>query len=102
MFLGADGAAIPQAMAAHLAHIAALAGPERVGIGLDFMYLEGSDYNFYQVQQGAMAARLPRAAVGLHAARAALGSLVAALEGEGSAANEIRGILGGNYLKLAL
>ena len=101
MFLGADGDAIAQAMAAHLAHIAALAGAERVGLGLDFMYLEGSDYGFYQSNKAQWPRGYPEPPWGFMQPEQ-FGSLVAALEAKGFSRDEIRGILGGNYMRLAI
>src|SRR5690606_15128052 len=47
MFLGAGAREIPAAMARHAAYLAERIGAERIGLGLDFMYLDGSDYGFY-------------------------------------------------------
>ena len=56
MFLGADAKSLPATMARHTAHIAEIAGADRVGLGLDFMYLDGSDYAFYHTNKD----RFPR------------------------------------------
>jgi len=101
MFLGADGDAIPQAMATHLAHIAGIAGAARVGLGLDFMYLEGSDYGFYQTNKAQWPRGYPEPPWGFMQPEQ-LGSLVAALEARGFGRDEIRGILGANYLRLTM
>jgi membrane dipeptidase len=99
MFLGAEGTAIPRAMATHLAHIAGLAGADRVGLGLDFMYLEGSDYGFYHANKAQWPRGYP-APPWSFLQPEQLGDLVAAIEAAGFARDEIRGILGGNYLRL--
>lgn len=101
MFLGVAGPRIPQAMARHLAHIAALAGPDRVGLGLDFMFLEGSDYGFYHAAKGRWPRGYPEPPWDFFQPEQ-FGDLVAALEAEGFGADEIRGVLGENYLRLAL
>lgn len=100
MFLGAEEAAIPRAIAQHAAHIASIAGADRVGLGLDFMFLEGSDYGFFHRAKG----RWPR---GYPAPPWAFfqpeqfGELVRELEAVGFDKTELPGILGGNYLRLA-
>jgi len=100
MFLGADAARIPRAMAEHAAHIAGLIGAERVGLGLDFMYLQGSDYGFYTRSR----ARWPRGYPSppwdfLQPEQ--FGDLVEALETRGFDRTQVAGILGDNYLRLA-
>ena len=50
-FLGATGVDIPKEMARHAAHIAEIAGADKLGVGLDYMYLDGSDYGFYHSQK---------------------------------------------------
>ncbi|WP_186418394.1 membrane dipeptidase [Bosea sp. CS1GBMeth4] len=101
MFLGAAGPQIPQAMARHLSHIAGLAGPGRVGLGLDFMFLEDSDYGFYHTARGRWPRGYPEPPWHFFQPEQ-FGDLLAALEAEGFGAQEIRGILGENYLRLAL
>jgi membrane dipeptidase len=94
MFLGVDGARIPAAMADHVAHIASLAGAERVGLGLDFMFLEGSDYGFFHEARG----RWPRgypAPPWDFLQPEQFGALVDALEGKGFSHAELIGVLGG-------
>ena len=101
MFLGAGLPEIPDAMARHAAHIAEIAGADRVGLGLDFMFLERSDYAFYYKN----AHRWPRGYSEPpwdFIQPEQLGDLVAALEAVGFDKNEVRGILGENYLRHAL
>jgi membrane dipeptidase len=100
MFLGVDGARIPAAMAEHVAHIAGIAGADRVGLGLDFMFLEGSDYGFFHAARG----RWPRGYPAppwdfLQPEQVA--DLVVALEAKGFSRPELSGVLGENYLRLA-
>jgi len=100
MFLGAEGLDLPRTMAEHLAHIAAIAGADRVGLGLDFMFLEGSDYGFFHASAG----RWPRgypAPPWSFLQPEQLGDLVDALVRVGFDTTELRGILGENYLRLA-
>lgn len=47
-FLAGEGGDLLSAMADHVIHVASLAGIDRVGLGLDFMELTGSDYRFYR------------------------------------------------------
>ena len=98
MFLGAKSADIPRAMAEHAAYVAEIAGAACVGLGLDFMYLEGSDYGFFHGSR----ARWPRGYPDppwdfLQPEQ--LGALVEELERAGFTAAEVAGILGGNYLR---
>lgn len=100
MFLGASGRHIPEAMATHVAHIASLAGPERVGIGLDFMFLEGSDYGFFHAARGRWPRGYPEPPWDFFQPEQ-FGDLVRALEAKGFAHKELVGVLGENYLRLA-
>lgn len=100
MFLGAEGPGIPGAMADHLAHIAAIAGADRVGLGLDFMYLEGSDYGFFQASRGRWPRGYPDPPWSFLQPEQ-IGDLIEALGRRGFGMPEIRGILGENYLRLA-
>jgi membrane dipeptidase len=99
-FLGASGAAIPDAMAEHAAHIAGIAGADRVGLGLDFMFLEGSDYGFYHRSKGRWPRGYPEPPWSFLQPEQ-FGDLVRALEKKGFARGELRGLLGDNYLRLA-
>jgi membrane dipeptidase len=101
MFLGVAGQQIPWEMARHLAHIAAIAGPERLGLGFDFMFLENSDYGFYHAAKGRWPRGYPPPPWDFLQPEQ-FGDLVAALEAIGFGEGEIRGILGENYLRLAL
>lgn len=99
MFLGAAGPDIPGRMAAHVAHVAGLIGADRVGLGLDFMFLEGSDYGFFHAAR----VRFPRGYPDppwdfLQPEQ--FGDLVLALEAAGFSRDEMPGVLGGNYLRL--
>jgi len=101
MFLGVNGPDIPRTMARHAAHVAAIAGADRIGLGLDFMFLEGSDYGFYHAARH----RWPRGypPPPWHFIQPEqLGDLVAELEAIGFSRNEVKGLLGENYLRLAL
>jgi membrane dipeptidase len=100
MFLGAEGAALPGAIADHVAHIASLAGADRVGLGLDFMYLEGSDYGFFHAARGRWPRGYPDPPWSFLQPEQ-FGDLVAALAAKGFSTAEMRGILGENYLRLA-
>jgi membrane dipeptidase len=101
MFLGADGPEIPAAMARHAAHVAGIAGADRVGLGLDFMFLEGSDYGFFHAAKGRWPRGYPDPPWAFIQPEQ-LGDLVAALEVVGFGQDELPGILGGNYLRLCV
>jgi membrane dipeptidase len=101
MFLGAEGPGIPKAMAMHAAHIANIAGADRVGLGLDFMFLEGSDYVFFHSARGRWPRGYPEPPWHFLQPEQ-FSDLVAELEGIGFRRVEIEGLLGGNYLRLAI
>jgi membrane dipeptidase len=100
MFLGAEGPALPGAIADHVAHIAAIAGADRVGLGLDFMYLEGSDYGFFHATRGRWPRGYPEPPWSFLQPEQ-IGDLVDAIAAKGFSAAEMRGILGENYMRLA-
>jgi membrane dipeptidase len=100
MFLGAEEAAIPREMARHAAHIASIAGADRVGLGLDFMFLEGSDYAFFHGGKGRWPRGYPDPPWAFFQPKQ-FGDFVTELEAVGFQQSEIPGILGGNYLRLA-
>jgi membrane dipeptidase len=100
MFLGAGGPDLPRAMSEHAAHIAAIAGAERVGIGLDFMYLEGSDYGFYHATKHRWPRGYPEPPWAFLQPEQ-FGDLIDALAARGFSTAGLRGILGENYARLA-
>jgi membrane dipeptidase len=100
-FLGAEGPDLPRAMADHAAHVADLVGAERVGLGLDFMFLEGSDYGFYRAGRERWPRGYPEPPWSFLQPEQ-LGDLVEALLARGFTGAEVRGVLGENYLKLAI
>jgi membrane dipeptidase len=67
MFLGVAGPHLPDAIAEHAAHVASLVGADRVGLGLDFMFLEGSDYGFFHAGKGRWPRVLSRTTLGISA-----------------------------------
>ncbi|MEQ9638675.1 MAG: membrane dipeptidase [Alphaproteobacteria bacterium] len=97
-FLGAADDEIPVQMARHAAHIAGLAGADKVGLGLDFMYLEGSDYGFFHAARGRWPRGYPDPPWSF-AQPEQLGAIVVALETEGFERGQMKGLLGGNYLR---
>ena len=99
-FLGAGQAGIPERMAEHAAHIAGIAGADRVGLGLDFMFLQGSDYAFFMANRDKFPRGYPDPPWSFIQPEQ-FGDLVAAFEGKGFSQAEIKGILGDNYLRLA-
>jgi membrane dipeptidase len=100
MFLGVEGPDLPRTMAEHAAHIAGIAGADRVGLGLDFMYLEGSDYDFFHASAGRWPRGYPTPPWSFLQPEH-VGDLVDALVRVGFSTAELRGILGENYLRLA-
>jgi membrane dipeptidase len=99
-FLGVETAKIPAAMAEHAAHIAGIAGADRVGLGLDFMFLENSDYGFFHRAPGRWPRGYPEPPWSFLQPEQ-FGDLVLALEQKGFDREEMKGLLGGNYLRLA-
>jgi membrane dipeptidase len=100
MFLGVDGPRLPAAIAEHVAHIASLAGADRVGLGLDFMFLEGSDYGFFHGAPGRWPRGYPAPPWDFFQPEQ-FGDLMLALETKGFSQAELIGVLGENYLRLA-
>jgi membrane dipeptidase len=99
-FLGVEGAQIPAAMAEHAAHIAGIAGADRVGLGVDFMFLENSDYEFFHQTRGRWPRGYPEPPWSFLQPEQ-FGDLVLALEQKGFDREEMKGLLGRNYLRLA-
>ena len=99
MFLGATSSDIPAAMAQHAAHIASIAGPDRVGLGLDFMFLEGSGYDFFHRARERWPKGYPDPPWDFLQPEQ-FGDLVIELENAGFSNTEVIGVLGGNYLRL--
>jgi len=97
-FLGAEDNDIPREMARHAAHIAGLAGADKIGLGTDFMFLEGSDYGFFHNQRDTWPRGYPEPPWSFFQPEQ-LPALVAALEVEGFTKDQIRGLLGENYLR---
>ncbi len=97
-FLGEADDGIPPAMARHAAYIAGIAGADKVGLGLDFMYLEGSDYGFFHAARGRWPRGYPDPPWSFVQPEQ-LGAIVAALEAEGFERAQMKGVLGGNYLR---
>jgi membrane dipeptidase len=98
MFLGCEGPDIPRVMARNAAHVAGIAGMDRVALGLDFMFLERSDYGFFHAARG----RWPRGypPPPWHFLQPEqFGDLVTELEAAGFDQAGIKGILGANYLR---
>lgn len=100
MFLGAPGPRLPETIAEHAAYIAELAGADRVGLGLDFMFLDGSDYGFFHAGKGRWPRGYPDPPWDFLQPEQ-FGDLVRALEAKGFARGELAGVLGENYLRLA-
>jgi membrane dipeptidase len=98
--LGAAGLAIAGAMAEHAAHIAGLAGADRVGLGLDFIYLAASDYGFFHRAREKWPRGYPNPPWSFLEPEQ-FGDLVEALEKKGFDRAEMRDLLGGNYLRPA-
>lgn len=97
-FLGAAASELPAAIARHIAYIADLAGAAHVGLGLDFMFLEGSDYGFFHETRDRWPRGYPPPPWSFFQPEQ-FGALVAAVEAQGFSQTEIGGILGGNLLR---
>lgn len=99
-FLGVEGPDLPRTIAEHVAHVASIAGIDRVGLGLDFMYLEGSDYGFYHAARGRWPRGYPPPPWSFLQPEQ-MGDVIDALMARGFTSSEVRGVLGENYLRLA-
>ena len=99
MFVGVPGPRLPEAMAEHAAYIAEIAGADRVGLGLDFMFLENSDYGFFHAAKGRWPRGYPDPPWDFLQPEQ-FGDLVQALENKGFTKAELPGVLGENYLRL--
>jgi len=77
-----------------------IAGADCVGLGLDFMFLEGSDYGFYHRAKGRWPRGYPEPPWSFLQPEQ-FGDLVRALEKKGFSQDELKGLLGANYLRLA-
>jgi len=100
MFLGVDGPGIPRAMSEHVAHIAGIVGADRVGLGFDFMFLEGGDYGFFHAARSRWPRGYPDPPWSFLQPQQ-FGDLVDELVARGFNSGEMRGLLGENYLRLA-
>ncbi len=101
MFLGADAVQIPDSMARHAAYLAEMIGVDHIGLGLDFMYLDGSDYSFFHQNRLSWPRGYPEPPWDFFQPEQ-LPDLVTALLKIGFTKEDIRGILSENYLKHAL
>lgn len=97
-FLGAEGDQLPAAVARHIAYIANLVGAAHVGLGLDFMYLEGSDFGFFHRSRDRWPRGYPPPPWSFFQPEQ-FGALAAAIEAQGFSQTETAGILGGNLLR---
>jgi len=97
-FLGAADAALPRVMSEHAAYIAELSGVDSVGLGLDFMYLEGSDYGFFHQGRTRWPRGYPEPPWSFFQPEQ-MGALVGELEKRGFDRQGVRKILGENYTR---
>lgn len=100
-FLSEGPCDIPQEMSRHLAYMADLVGPEHLGLGLDFMFLEGSDYGFYARAPERWPRGYPPPPWDFFQPEQ-IEALVIALEQRGFTRTEMQGLLGENYLRVTL
>lgn len=98
-FLGAEGPEVAREMARHAAYIATRIGSDRLGIGLDWMYLDGSDYGFFHAARESWPRGYPDPPWHFLQPEQ-LPDLVTAFETVGFGRKEIVGLLGENYLRL--
>jgi membrane dipeptidase len=100
MFLGAADHELERECARHICHVAELAGPDKVGFASDFMFLEGSDYGFYHSNPNRFTAGYPPPPWPFLPPER-FPELTARLLACGFGEHELRGIYGGNYLRVA-
>jgi membrane dipeptidase len=72
-----------------------------VGLGTDFMYLDGSDYGFFHAAQGRWPRGYPNPPWAFFQPEQ-FGDLIFALEAKGFSRAEVAGIVGANYLRLCV
>jgi len=101
MFLNASADEIPKQMARHAAYIAEFIGPDKVGLGIDFMFLENSNYAFFQNNRDTWPRGYPEPPWSFFQPEQ-LSDLIRELLSVGFSKNNVKGILGENYLKLTL
>ena len=100
MFLGVPGPHLPETMATHAAHIADIAGADRVGLGPRLHVPREQRLRLLPRRQGPLAARLSGSRPGIFCSRSSSAKLIHALEGKGFTKAELPGVLGENYLRL--
>lgn len=100
-FLAEGSCDIAQEISRHLAHMADLVGAEHLGLGLDFMFLEGSDYGFYRRAPERWPRGYPPPPWDFFQPED-IEALVVALEQRGFTQAEMQGLLGENYLRVTL
>ena len=102
MFLGPEETpeTIVSSVIRHIDYMVELVGPEHVGLGMDFMYLEGSDYGFYYKYKFAFPKGYPDPP--WHFFRPEqMPELTEELLRRGYQEADIRGILGENFFRVA-
>ena len=101
-FLGEDNRASVENFARHIDHYAELIGPEHVALGLDFVYFHEQMFAMYQANPDRFPEGYsPREEDWQYFAPEQLAPLADDLLGKGYAEDDIRGILGGNFLRVA-
>ncbi|MFE5564819.1 dipeptidase [Amycolatopsis japonica] len=99
VFLSADGDASVEAMLRHIDHFADLVGPEHLGIGLDFVYYEEQMYRLIAARPELFSKGYPPPPFKYFAPED-LPRLTEALLKRGYGEDDIRGLLGENYLRV--
>lgn len=98
-FLTRDRPATLDMLVDHAAHIANLVGPEHVGLGFDFAQEDEDDYVYYGYDERYVPKPPWIFPVGI-AGHADAGGIAPALRARGFAESDVRGILGGNFLRV--
>lgn len=98
-FLTRDRAATLDMLIDHVAHIADLVGAAHVGLGLDFAQEDEDDYDYFGYDERYVP-KPPWIFPSGIASPADVGNIAPALRARGFAESEVRGILGGNFLRV--
>ena len=102
MFLGPDETpdTLVKSVLRHVDYMVQMVGPEHVGLGSDFMYLEDSDYAFYYKYKFAFPKGYPEPPWHFLQPEQ-LPELTEGMLRMGYAESDVRGILGSNFVRLA-